>query len=161
MDMRRKDRLLQDQEAWDILQQGLYGVLATVDHESQAHGTPLSYYADQENGCIYFHCTKTGQKIENLDHNPKVCFTVVKEAKPIFTHDPVGYSMYYTSTMAYGRAQRLNGDEKKSAVMTLVAKYFSENTKPAEGYYDQLGNFIDVWKITIDRLTAKAHQRKG
>lgn len=159
MGMRRKDRELSLQEAWAILEQGIYGVLATANQDGQPHGTPISYVADKENNSIYFHCAKTGQKTQNMEQNAKMCFTVVTQANPVFIPDPLNYTVYYTSAMAYGHVQRLSDGDKKRAAMTLVSKYFPENAKAADGYYESAGAYIDVWQITIDSVTAKSHQR--
>ena len=157
--IRRRERALTEEQAWLILDKGVYGVLATVDKSSQSHGTPISYAVDKERGYIFFHGASSGQKIDNMKQNPRVCFTVVGEAEPIFIHDPFDYSVYFASTMAYGEVEVLSGDEKKMSLLTIVKKYFPENVKGADEYYDKFGPLIDVWKIKVNRITAKAHER--
>lgn len=156
-DIRRKERALTEDDAWAILDKGIYGVLATVDQNAQPHGTPISYASGD--GYIYFHGAKRGQKIDNMKANPRVCFTVVGEAEPIFINEPFDYSVYFASTMAYGNVQVLEGDEKKRALMTLVKKYFPQNLEGSDAYYEKYGKLIDVWGIKVDRITAKAHKR--
>lgn len=40
--VRRQDRLLSEQEAYDLLRQGEYGFLAMTDGEGHPYGIPIS-----------------------------------------------------------------------------------------------------------------------
>jgi len=76
--MRRKDRLATEEETIEMLNEGIYGVLAICGNDNMPYGVPLNYaYA---NGAIYFHCAKTGHKLDIINENNNVCFTVVTKS---------------------------------------------------------------------------------
>ena len=71
-EMRRKDRQATAEETMEIIENGLYGVLATADKNNMPYGVPLSY--NYTNGAIYFHGAKVGHKVDNINDNNNVCF---------------------------------------------------------------------------------------
>ena len=63
--IRRKDRAIEEAEAFDLLNQCEYGILSTVDQSGQPYAVPLNY-AFKDN-CIYFHSAQHGHKIDNIE----------------------------------------------------------------------------------------------
>lgn len=59
--MRRDDRALAADEAWDLLEGAEYGVLSTVSNDGIPYGVPLNFYLI--NKSIFFHCAPDGQKL--------------------------------------------------------------------------------------------------
>ena len=60
--IRRQDRTLKQERAFEILKDGEYGILSmrTEDGEG-AYGIPISYVWDRGNS-IYIHCAPVGRK---------------------------------------------------------------------------------------------------
>jgi nitroimidazol reductase NimA-like FMN-containing flavoprotein (pyridoxamine 5'-phosphate oxidase superfamily) len=87
--MRRQERKMDDREARELLEKGLYGVLSTTDEDGYAYGVPLSYVCIGEN--IYFHCAAEGSKLDNIRHNSRVSLCVVNKAETL----PADFSMRY------------------------------------------------------------------
>ena len=73
--MRRQDREITREEAIGILEKGEYGVLSMCTPANEGYGIPINYTFN--NAHIYFHCAKTGSKLEYLRNNPNVSFCVV------------------------------------------------------------------------------------
>lgn len=93
-EMRRKDRMLTEEEAMDVVRKGEYGVLSTVGEDGKPYAVPLSYVLDEEKKAIYFHGTAAGgQKMDNILANPAVCFTVVMNTEVL----PSQFSTKYYS----------------------------------------------------------------
>lgn len=68
--MRRKNQLLSEEESLSILINGSSGTLALEGEDGYPYAVPLSYtYND---GKIYFHCAKTGHKLDLIKRNNKV-----------------------------------------------------------------------------------------
>ncbi|GAA0178813.1 hypothetical protein SH2C18_18010 [Clostridium sediminicola] len=96
LEMRRKEKQISLAESQEILKKGEYGVLSTISLNGYPYGTPLNYvYSD---GCIYFHSAEDGQKIQNINHNCKVSFSVVGDVKLV----PEKFSTKYESVIVFG-----------------------------------------------------------
>ena len=79
--MRNSKRKTTYEKARDILAQGIYGVLSCHCDDGLPYGVPLSYALS--GNALYFHCALQGQKLDNLAHDDRVCFTVVKALWPL------------------------------------------------------------------------------
>lgn len=152
-EMRKSERQLSREEAEDILRRGEYGILCTCGADAEPYGTPLSYAYSGE--CIYFHCAPgVGHKLANIAENPQVCFTVVGETRLL----PEKFSTVYESTIAFGTAQVVEGEEKHSALHALLDKYAPQYPEEGEAYIARAFDKVDVWAIRLSRLTAKARR---
>ena len=74
-EIRRKDRILDNELAIRLLEEAEYGFLAMSGINGYGYGIPINYV--KEGDSIYFHCAPEGDKLECLRENPKVSFTVV------------------------------------------------------------------------------------
>jgi nitroimidazol reductase NimA-like FMN-containing flavoprotein (pyridoxamine 5'-phosphate oxidase superfamily) len=148
-EMRRKDRLTERAEAIRILEEGQYGILSTVGSNGYAYGVPLSY--TYSNNCIYFHCAKEGQKLENIEFNNKVSFCVVGGTTLL----PSDFSVNYESVIAFGKAAEIFESEKEAALEAFIAKYSEAFTKEGLEYIRKAASQTKLIKIEIEHLTGK------
>lgn len=126
--MRRKKQMLPADETAAILREGTFGVLGTAGTDGVPYAVPISYAydptPDAEGGApagrIYLHCATVGHKLDAIDENPHVSFTVVGSN----TVAPEQLTNIYRSVIAYGRARRARDvDEKCTGLVALGAKY--------------------------------------
>ena len=154
-ELRRKDRAITEEETRALLEQGEYGILATVDTDGQPYGTPLSYVV--MNNAVYIHCATLGQKVDNMDANPAVCFTVVGPTEPVYE---TSFSTYYSSCMVFGKSRLVTDDkEKKDSLMLLAQKYLPEHMDKAEENISGSWKRTAVYAIDIDRIAGKAKKK--
>ena len=73
--MRRKKQALSREECEEILQQGTSGVLAVSGDDDYPYAVPMSYVFCENK--IYFHCAKSGHKLDAVSRNEKVSKTIL------------------------------------------------------------------------------------
>jgi nitroimidazol reductase NimA-like FMN-containing flavoprotein (pyridoxamine 5'-phosphate oxidase superfamily) len=147
--MRRKDKEIGTDEAIRFLAGCEYGVLSTVDNDGQPYGVPLNYaYKDN---CIYFHCSLTGHKIDNIDNNPKVSFCAVGDTKVL----PSEFSTEYVSAVVFGVASEVQGTERYNAIVLLLEKYSPDFMEDGRKYIEKLDKVTKVIKIEIQHISGK------
>ena len=100
--MRRASRAIPEEAAKHLLQQSRRGVLAVNGDNGYPFAIPINYYYDQEHDKIYFHGAKSGQKVDALKQNDKVCFTVYGNEH----FEPGDWAPYVQSTVVFGRCYR-------------------------------------------------------
>ncbi|WP_212636848.1 pyridoxamine 5'-phosphate oxidase family protein [Desulfacinum hydrothermale] len=150
--MRRKDREMERTEAERLLAEGVYGVLSTADGNGQPYGIPLNYVYC--NSAIYFHCARTGHKLDNLAANPRVSFCVVGRARVL----PHRFSTDYESVVAFGEAREVEGVEKEQALVWLLEKYSPDHLDEGRAYLARQGAATKVIRIHIRHLKGKARK---
>ncbi|MEW8955520.1 pyridoxamine 5'-phosphate oxidase family protein [Clostridium sp.] len=148
-EMRKSNKELSKEHGVSILEKGEYGILSTTGDNGYCYGVPLSYvYYDN---AIYFHSALEGHKVDNLQLNNKVSFTVVGKTEVL----PSRFSTKYESVIAFGQATEICDDEKIQALKELILKYSKDFLESGMKYIKVASDKTKVFKITIDKLSAK------
>ena len=149
-EMRIKNQLLPEADAIRILEKGTSGVLAVMGDEGYPYAVPLSYvYCDAK---IYFHCAKSGHKLDAVKRCDKVSFCVTDQDRIV----PEEYTTYFRSVIAFGKARILEDDaEKRSAIEKLAAKYSPEFKEGREQEIDKTFNAVCMVEISVEHMTGK------
>lgn len=150
-EVRRKDRILQDAEAEELLRNGEYGFLSMVNVDGGGYGIPLSYALC--NGSIYFHCAPEGHKLDNLAADNRVTFTVIGATRVV----PEKFTTAYRSVIAFGTVTSVASDaERLQALRLLVDKYSPAYAEVAEKYIKGSFARTHILRLDIDGISAKA-----
>ncbi len=154
-ELRRKDKQITLEEAQVLLTVSEYGILSTVDTDGQPYGVPLNYV--YLNGALYFHCALSGHKIDNIENNPKVSFCVVGDTKIL----PADFSTHYVSSVVFGVASEVEGEERYNSLMALLEKYSSGYLDEGRKYIEKLDKVTKVIKIDIEQIRGKKAPAKS
>lgn len=150
-EMRRKRQALSLEENIQILNHGTSGVLAVSGDDDYPYAVPLSYvYHDNK---IFFHCAKTGHKLDSILRNKKVSFCVIDQDEIIQDK----YTSYFCSVIAFGKARILEDDsEKRKAIEILTARYSPDMEKSHQMQaIDKEYNILCMIELTIDHMSGK------
>ena len=147
--MRRSDKALQDDAVIQILQEGEYGVLSTVDGSGQPYGVPLNY--SLKDNSLYFHCALEGHKLDNIIANEKVSFCVVGQTKVV----PADFTSEFESVIVTGTAEIVSGEEKFEGLVSLIEKYSPEFVEEGRKYIEKLDHETAVVRVGIASMTGK------
>lgn len=151
-EMRRKDRLLSTEKAYELLQNCTYGTLSTVGEDGFPYGVPVNYVL--LDGVIYIHCAGEGHKLDNIRACPKVCFSAVGTANVL----PADFSTAYDSVIAFGRACEVTGEERIRALTGFITKYAPGYMQAGEAYIRRAANETTVIRIDVEHITAKGRK---
>ena len=150
-EMRRKRQQLPEAEAVAVLERGSSGVLAVLGDGGYPYAVPLSYvYSD---GKLYFHCAKSGHKLDAVRECDKASFCVVARDDVV----PEEFTTRYVSVIAFGRVRELTGDDEKiAAVRRLAEKYAPELSEAArEAAIERDLAPLCMLELNVEHLTGK------
>lgn len=151
-EVRRKDRSLEEKDAIEVLKNGEYGILSMVGENDYGYGVPLSYVYLEN--AIYFHCAREGQKLDSIEKNNKVSFSVVGRTKLL----PEKFSTEYESTIIFGKATEVNDEEKERALLAIIEKYSPEYIESGMEYIKRAADRTRVIKVSIENICGKARK---
>lgn len=149
--MRRKRQQLTEKDCIAVLEKNSSGVLAVLGDGDYPYAVPLSYvYAD---GAIYFHCAKSGHKLDAIEKCAKVSFCVVDQDMVI----PQEHTTYFRSVIAFGQARILEDDKEiRDAIERLAKKYAPDDTEENRNLFiEKEYSLLCMVKIKIDYMTGK------
>lgn len=69
-DVRRRDRLLSEQRATELIRIAEYGVLSMIDEDGQPYAIPVNHVWDGEDS-LYIHCAPEGKKLRAIAKEPQ------------------------------------------------------------------------------------------
>lgn len=151
--MRRQDRQLSQEQAWQVLRQSDHGFLAMTDGQGAPYCVPLAYAV--VGATLYFHSGRKGQKLDCIRQNPRVCFSCVLHHQ----NQPAQYTMQYASCVAVGNA-RLVADEaeRQAAIRAIFEKYSPQHLDcPAYDRMMRAMPAIELVAVEVDELCGKAN----
>ena len=150
-EMRRKRQMLSEDDCKIILREGTSGVLALSGDDGYPYAVPLSYVYDGEK--IFFHCAKSGHKLDAIRRNPKASFCVIGQDKVV----PAEYTTYYRSVIAFGTVRILEDDrEKYDSVREIALKYAPLDTvEQRRAAIEREWSGLCMLEMTIEHLTGK------
>lgn len=122
-EMRRGRQALPEEMCEAVLSRGSHGVLALAGDEGYPYAVPISYV--YEGGKLYFHCARSGHKLDAIAHCPKASFCVVDQDQVV----PQEYTTYFRSVILFGRARVLEDPaEVRAALEKLARRYWPGDT---------------------------------
>src|ERR1700726_535861 len=151
--LRRADRVMSEQRAWEMLERGFSGRLATVGVDGYPYCIPLLYiWMDGE---AYVHTTSAkGHFRANVECEPRVCFEI-DEPDEVFDYGrfECDSGLAYRSVIMFGRARVV---EERGLKQRFCEALMAKNGKPDTGrpksFFPRLDH-ITVYAITVERLT--------
>ena len=123
--MRRYKQQIAQEECIQILKEQLRGVLSVLGDNDYPYGIPLDHWYCEENGKLYFHCAKTGHKLDAVQKHDKVSYCVMDEG---FRKEG-DWALNIRSVVIFGR-MRIVGDtedELKGRVAAGLCRKFTED----------------------------------
>ena len=148
-EMRRKGQQLSTEDCEAILNRGTSGVLAVSGDGDYPYAVPLSYCYDGEK--IYFHCAKTGHKLDAIKRNNKVSFCVI-DADDIV---PERFTTYYKSVVVFGRAHIITDSGEKRRAITALSEKYSPGEKNTQREIEQSWERFCMLELDIEHMTGK------
>lgn len=149
--MRRARQQLMPEACEQVLRRGTAGVLAVLGDGGYPYAVPLSYVYD--NGTVYFHCAKSGHKLDALRGCDKASFCVIDRDQVV----PGEYTTYYRSVIAFGRAQEVTDPgEMRAAIEALARRYFpADSAQNRDRAIEREWGALCIVRLEIEHMTGK------
>lgn len=144
--MRRKDREMDADFAWQVFDRASHAVLAMTE----SYAVPVS--PARSANTIYIHCAPCGEKLDKLQQDPRVSLVSVGKVVPT-EHD---FSTEYESAIFKGTMEQVEDEaEKRLALELICQRYTPQMMAHFETYLMKSFQRTAVWKMTVSEVTAK------
>lgn len=151
MEMRRKDRQMPEEFAWQVVDKCEYAFLAMTAEDGSPYGLPVTIVRDGD--AVYFHSAMEGRKVRCLRQHPSVCLTCVGDTQV----QQDRFTTLYESAVAFGTACEVTEDaEKIKALRLLYQRHTPENMAGFDAAVQASLKRTAIWRITVEEITGKA-----
>lgn len=143
-----------DKDAVDsLLHSCRRGILSMNGEDGYPYAIPVNYYYDEANQKIYFHGAKSGYKVDCLNRNDKVCFTVFGNE----SIKDLEWAPYVQSVVVFGRCHL--ADTNNEVLKTFMMKYYP-NVDLVDKVIEEDSKFVQMYEISIEHKSGKQVQEK-
>ena len=124
-EMRRFKQQISDTECVQILKEQPRGVLSMLGDDDYPYGIPLDHWYCEENGKLYFHCAKTGHKLDAIRRHDKVSYCVMDEG----LRKDGDWALNIHSVVIFGRMRIVDDaeDDLKVKIATGLCRKFTDD----------------------------------
>ncbi len=148
-EMRRSRQQLPDEESAAILRDGRYGVLGVTGDDGYPYTVPVNYVYCQ--GKVYFHCAKSGHKLDAIRRCPKVSLCVV--AKEDIVEEEL--TTYFRSVIAFGRARVLEDEEEICRAAEVFGQKYCRDREKVDQEIQREKKALCCVEIQVEHMTGK------
>ena len=120
--MRRFKQQISDEQCIQILKEQPRGVLSMLGDDDYPYGIPLDHWYCGENGKLYFHCARTGHKLDAVKKHDKVGYCVYDQG---FRKEG-DWALNINSVVIFGRMRIVDdteGDLRRKIATGLCRKF--------------------------------------
>ncbi len=146
--MRRIKQQTSTEECVELLKSAKRGVLAVLGDDDYPYTVPINFvYAE---GHIYFHCAKSGHKLDAIRKHDKVSFCVLSEG----VQEENDWWYHFVSVVVFGRISEVTDEKQHDEYLRLLGrKYF-----PTEAHLEKEMRAAPqalVLDLRIEHMTGK------
>ena len=149
--IRRQDRLLDEQSANELLKKGEYGVLSMQAEKEGVYAVPINYVWDGKNA-IYFHCALKGKKLRYINLSNTVSLCVVGKTNVISNKFTTEYESIILDCKAFVNIQK---NERMKALELLLEKYSPTDKIIGMKYAEKSFSKTEIVRLNIDTWSGK------
>ena len=122
-----------------------------IGEHGYPYGIPMNHWYCEEDSKLYFHGAKEGQKIDLLQTNDKVCYTVFDKG---FRRDGE-WALNVTSVVVFGRLALVTDEEKTKEICTALCRKFTDDDAYIERELESALSRVQCLALTPEHITGK------
>ena len=149
--MRRSKQQVSPEACEKVLREAPRGVLALLGDDDYPYTVPMDFLYEPAEGKIYFHCAKTGHKIDAIAAHDKASFCVMDEG----FRKPGEWALNITSVVVFGRIRPVEDRERAlDKVLALWIRYHPTE-EAARKELEKAADRVVCLELTIEHMTGK------
>lgn len=143
---------ISEEKCKKMLPQQVYGRLATTGKDGVPYITPVNYVYMNE--AIYFHTGHKGRKLDNIEHNPSVCFEISAPGNLYISERACGFSMRFWCILVDGKAESVKSPDEKSDVLDALMNKYAGRYEYSDPTDDEIER-VNIIKINVEKISGK------
>ena len=157
IEMRRKDRRRDEAFCLDLIDRCTNGVMALTTEEDTPYCLPLSFV--RKDRSLYFHCARSGRKIDLLRICPKVCVSFIGKDDPTYQEESNNFTTMFASAIITGTAHEVTESEEKIEALRIICQRFLPAAMISDNFERAIAASLpatSVWRIDMDEISGKS-----
>lgn len=150
-ELARKNKEISREECIALLKNEKRGVLSVQGDEGYPYGMPMNHYYCEEDGKIYFHCGKSGHRLDSIRKNGKVSFCVYDEGYRL----PGKWPLNIKSVIVFGKIEVTDDLEKIARITDSLSRKFISDDEYIRSEIKNFASKTLLLELTPENICGK------
>lgn len=150
-ELQRKNKKISMEECIEILNKETRGVLSVLGEDGYPYGMPMNHWYNEEDGNIYFHCGKSGHRLDALKRNDKVSFCVYNQGY----REEGDWAFNVKSVIVFGRMEILDDMDKIIDISGKLCHKFTQDEDYIQSEIDKYAAATLLLQLTPEHICGK------
>ena len=150
-EMRRFNQQISEEECIRILKEQPRGILSMIGDNGYPYGIPLDHWYSEKDNRLYFHCAKTGHKLDAIAACDKVSYCVMDEG---YRKDGE-WALNINSVVVFGRMRVVEDEDKKQEICTNLVRKFTDDEEYLRRELTNAFPRVNCLELIIEHMTGK------
>lgn len=148
-ELQRKNKQISMEECIELLKKEKRGVLSVLGDDDYPYGMPMNHWYNEEDGKIYFHCGKSGHRLDALRKCNKVSFCTYDRGY----REDGDWAFHVKSVIVFGTIAIVEDMETPLQEFSSAFQFLPYTDSDAS----PLPRFHPVFSYGKKRLTGRSH----
>ena len=148
----RKKKQISMEECIQILTSEKRGVLSVMGDDDYPYGMPMNHFYNEEDGKVYFHCGKTGHRLDALKKHNKVSFCVYNEG---YRKDGE-WALNINSVIVFGRRKIVDDLDRVVYISEKLSRKFTEDETYIKEEIEKYSKQTILLELTPEHICGKS-----
>jgi len=150
-EMKRFKQQLSEGECIEILKKEPRGVLAVNGDDGYPYAFPLNFHYEEQTGKLYFHCAKSGYKLDALRRSEKVSFCVYDKGY----RKEGDWALNIKSVIIFGTIRFIEDQYETNARLKALGLKYYPTEESVEEEIQTFGKNVQILELNVQHMTGK------
>lgn len=150
-EIQRKNKVIPMEECIALLESETRGVLSVIGDNGYPYGIPMNHFYNSEDGKIYFHCGKSGHRLDSLRNHNKVSFCVYDKG---YKKDG-DWALNVKSVIVFGKVEIFDDIDMIADISTKLSHKFTQDDEYIKSEIEKYAHETLILQLTPEHITGK------
>lgn len=150
-EIKRKNKVIAMEECVALLEAETRGVLSVIGDDDYPYGMPMNHFYNSEDGKIYFHCGKSGHRLDSLKNHNKVSFCVYDKG---YKKDG-DWALNVKSVIVFGKIELIDNIDMISDISMRLSHKFTQDDEYIKSEIEKYAHETLLLQLTPEHITGK------
>ena len=150
-ELQRKNKQISMEECIELLKKETRGVLSVLGDGDYPYGMPMNHWYNEEDGKIYFHCGKSGHRLDALRKCNKVSFCTYDSGY----REAGDWALHVKSVIVFGKIEIIRDMKKIIEITTKLSYKFTQDDAYIQKEIETSGHRTLLLQLVPEHICGK------
>jgi len=150
-ELQRKNKQISMDECIELLRKETRGVLSVLGDDDYPYGMPMNHWYNEEDGKIYFHCGKSGHRLDALRKCNKVSFCTYDSGY----REDGDWALHVKSVIVFGRIEVIDEMDTIVDITKKLSYKFTQDEEYIRTEIEKYAKATLLLQLTPEHICGK------